>query len=63
MDEHELKALITSLGGYAAVAERLGLSRQAVYKWTRVPKKRAYTLAEITRRPITDFRPDLKSDD
>ncbi len=42
------------------MAKKLGISRQAVYKWGRIPRKRAKQLAEITGQPMTDFRPEQK---
>jgi DNA-binding transcriptional regulator YdaS (Cro superfamily) len=54
------KEIIALLGGHAALAKKLGISRQAVYKWGRIPRKRAKQLAEITGQPMTDFRPEQK---
>ncbi len=47
------------VGGVAKLAEMLGLSRQAVYKWKRVPAERAPQIERLTGVPRAELRPDL----
>ncbi len=41
------------------MAALVGISRQAVYKWKQVPKKRARLLKEQTGKPASYFRPGM----
>jgi len=47
------------VGGVAKLAEMLGVSRQAVYKWTRVPAERAPQIERLTGVSRAELRPDL----
>lgn len=41
------------------LARELGISRQAVHKWQRVPRKQLRRVAEISGMPAETLRPDL----
>ena len=58
MDRHT-RAIIEELGGHREVAALVGISRQAVYKWKQVPKKRARLRNEQTGKPASYFRPGM----
>ena len=48
-------------GSYQKLADAMGLSRQAVYRWraTGVPADRLIELEALTGVPRTELRPDL----
>ncbi|MDC7784810.1 Cro/CI family transcriptional regulator [Rhodoplanes sp. TEM] len=53
-------AYIRSTKGLAVkVAKALGIGRQAVYQWRRVPPERVLTVSEVTGLPPHQIRPDL----
>lgn len=58
--------VIQRFGGHARLAKRLGIARQAVYKWDgKIPEGRAYqieilTKGEITAQSIIDAWPKKK---
>jgi DNA-binding transcriptional regulator YdaS (Cro superfamily) len=43
----------------AALAAKLGVTRQALSQWRRVPSMRARAVSEITGVPLHELRPDL----
>jgi DNA-binding transcriptional regulator YdaS (Cro superfamily) len=46
--------VIQRFGGHAQLAKRLGIKRQAVYKWDgKIPEGRAYQIESITQGEIT----------
>ena len=50
----EVKKLIESLGGAAAVARRIGVSRQAVFQWKdRIPESSAWKLIKAYPDQLT----------
>lgn len=49
---------MTRVGGGAALAQALGLSRQAVSYWSKVPKKHVLAVSELTGIPPHTLRPD-----
>jgi DNA-binding transcriptional regulator YdaS (Cro superfamily) len=57
-------AAIYKAGGYAALADQLGVSRQAIYQWrdTRVPVDRAKEIEKLTGIPRAELRPDVFGD-
>jgi hypothetical protein len=66
MDEQDewrryTQALLVAAGGVRASAPRLGRSRQAIYRWRRVPEALVPALVAITEGAITRYhwRPDL----
>lgn len=46
-------------GRIAALARELGLSRSAVWQWSRVPAERVVEVERITGIPREALRPDL----
>jgi hypothetical protein len=47
------------IGGVPKLAERLGVTRQAIYQWREVPAERVGEIALATGVPRADLRPDL----
>ena len=54
-----LEVAIKAADGVSALARRLGISRQAVSKWRKVPKRRLQAVAGATGIPAARLRPDL----
>jgi len=47
------------VGGMAQLAAELGIARQAIYQWTRVPVARVVEIERITGVPRSELRPDI----
>lgn len=49
------------VGGVTKLAEKLGISRPAIYQWTRVPAERVLAIETATGGQVTrhQLRPDL----
>jgi DNA-binding transcriptional regulator YdaS (Cro superfamily) len=54
-----LRAAVEAAGGKAALASRLGISKQAVGQWRRVPERRVVEVARVTKVRAWVLRPDL----
>lgn len=54
-----LKEAAQRVGGVPALAERLGVSRQALYQWRRIPAEKVAALARETGMAEPLLRPDL----
>jgi hypothetical protein len=53
-------ALIRANRGMAVrIAEALGIDKQAVYQWKKVPPLRVLTVSEIIGMPPEKIRPDV----
>lgn len=50
---------IKKAGGFAAVAARLELSRQAVYQWEVIPLIHISKMAKLSGVPMEKLRPDV----
>jgi DNA-binding transcriptional regulator YdaS (Cro superfamily) len=59
MMDRGLKRAIEAAGGARALADRLGISRQAISHWTRVPSKRIVDIERLTGVDREVLRPDL----
>lgn len=59
MDQTPLEFAITASGGIAKFAAKIGLSRQAVYGWKRVPAERVVAVETATGISRNMLRPDL----
>ena len=46
-------------GGYVKIANTLGLTRQAVFQWRRVPAEHVLKIEQITGIPRHELRRDL----
>jgi hypothetical protein len=55
----ELMDVILAVGGLSELSRRLGLTRQAVSHWNKVPFKYLRTISEMTGIPREKLRPDL----
>lgn len=47
------------VGGMSALAEKIGITRQGLYQWKRIPAERVIALESITGIPRHELRPDL----
>jgi DNA-binding transcriptional regulator YdaS (Cro superfamily) len=47
------------IGGVPRLAQRIGVTRQAIYQWREVPADRVGEIATATGIPRADLRPDL----
>lgn len=54
-----LKRAIERVGTAAALARRLGITRQALGGWSEVPANRVREVARVTGVPKHELRPDL----
>lgn len=63
--DRALARAIKRAGGHTALAARLGISAQAVWKWCRVPAERVLAVEAATNGEVTrhDLRPDLYPDE
>jgi DNA-binding transcriptional regulator YdaS (Cro superfamily) len=48
-----------AVGGFASLAGELGISRQAIYQWRRIPAERIVEIEKLTGVPRHELRPDL----
>jgi DNA-binding transcriptional regulator YdaS (Cro superfamily) len=59
----DLKAAVReaqrAAGNGSILADRLGLTRQAVYQWDKVPANHVLRVEEVTGIPRHKLRPDL----
>jgi len=55
----ELMDVILAVGGLSELSRRLGVTRQAVSNWNKVPFKYIRTISEMTGIPREKLRPDL----
>lgn len=54
-----LAEAVTRAGSVAKLAAMLGVSRQLIYKWKRVPAERVREIERLTGVPRETLRPDL----
>lgn len=54
-----LDRAIEKAGGVPELARRIGISRQALYNWTRIPAERVVAVESATGIPRSELRPDL----
>ena len=47
------------VGGVAELARQIGVTRQAVHQWQRIPAERVRDIERITGLPREFLRPDL----
>jgi hypothetical protein len=57
-----VKKAIRAAGNKNRLAEALGITWPAVYKWTRIPRKRLQQVAQITGLSVEELDPDLFQD-
>ena len=55
----DIKEIIKKAGGAQSVAERLGITSQAVYKWKMVPATKAKAVAKMAKLKPIDVRGDV----
>lgn len=61
MPEPGVALAIEAVGGsIPRLAQKLGLSRQAIHRWRRIPAERLPDVVRITGIPAQKLRPDLK---
>lgn len=54
-----LKLAIRNAGGISELARQLGIKRQAVSAWRKVPVARCWDVAHLTGIPEQELRPDV----
>lgn len=54
-----MQQAIAAAGGAPALARTLGLSHQAVFKWTKIPSRQVIPIEALTGVPREILRPDL----
>jgi DNA-binding transcriptional regulator YdaS (Cro superfamily) len=59
LSDNGLRTAIKSVGGVQALASLLGLNRQSIYQWRRVPAERVVQVEKITGVLRNVLRPDL----
>lgn len=56
---HILLYAAHKVGGMAQLADKLGIARQAIYQWKRIPADRVVAVERATGIPRHELRPDL----
>ena len=59
---HILIHAAQKVGGMAQLAAKLGIARQAIYQWSRIPAERVVEVERITGVPRNELRPDIFGD-
>jgi DNA-binding transcriptional regulator YdaS (Cro superfamily) len=54
-----LKAAIDHFGNGNRLADALGINRQAIYQWEKIPLERVIRIEELTGIPREELRPDF----
>jgi len=54
-----LAEAVNRAGSVAKLADMLGVSRQVLYKWKRIPADRILEIERLTGVPRASLRPDL----
>jgi DNA-binding transcriptional regulator YdaS (Cro superfamily) len=54
-----LQRIFEAVGGPAALAKELGVTKQAISQWRKVPPRRALEIQRLTGIPCHEMRPDL----
>ena len=57
--EAALDRVIVKAGGQSRLARALGVRRQAVHQWTRIPRRHLEAVAALTGYRIGGLRPDI----
>ncbi len=47
------------VGGISQLAAGLGIARQAVYQWKKIPVERVADIERLTNVPRSELRPDI----
>jgi DNA-binding transcriptional regulator YdaS (Cro superfamily) len=55
----EVERAIKAAGGVSALAAALGVSKQVVHQWWRVPAERVQAVVTVTGIPPWELRPDI----
>ncbi len=58
----DITQIIKQAGGVTALADKLGISYQAIQQWQRVPPKHVLTIEALTGVSRYDMRPDIYGD-
>jgi len=59
---HILMHAAQKVGGLACLAAELGIARQAIYQWSRIPVARVADVERITGVSRNELRPDIFGD-
>ena len=60
--KQQINEIILGLGGCSCVARKLGISRQAVFRWQKtgtVPPKQVMALCHLSGNLPSEIRPDI----
>lgn len=58
-EETPLTRAALAAGGFPSLAGKLGVTRQALYQWKRVPAQHVLKIEALTKVPRHELRPDL----
>jgi DNA-binding transcriptional regulator YdaS (Cro superfamily) len=58
-DDTPLQRAALAAGNLSSLAKKLGVSRQAIYQWRRVPAQHVLKIEALTKVPRHTLRPDL----
>jgi DNA-binding transcriptional regulator YdaS (Cro superfamily) len=58
-DNPGIAEALKSAGSAAGLARALGVTRQAIHKWQRIPAERVRDVERVTGVPRETLRPDL----
>jgi len=59
LNDPEVAAAVEAAGGPTAVGKVLGITKAAVWRWGRVPKKHLRKFARLSGYSVRRLRPDL----
>ena len=51
--------IIRRCGGGTQLARALGVNRQSIYSWTRIPAERVQQIADLSGLQLHEIRPDI----
>lgn len=54
-----LERAVKAAGGRRQLAEAIGVSRQNIYKWRKVPAEQVMKVEKVTGVPRSELRPDI----
>jgi hypothetical protein len=55
----KIKTIVERCGGYSSLGKELGISRQAVFSWKKVPIKYLRTVKKLSKLTFKQLRPDI----
>lgn len=55
----ETRHAVEKSGGLSALSREIGITRQAIAQWDRVPAEQCIQVSKITGIPLHELRPDI----